>query len=75
MGDRAACEAAYQKAADIANLLLASGIPVLGFMDLDMGASIGMAFQLDGERAKYACRLPLEKATPEAFQRLYEAVK
>lgn len=75
MGDRVACEAAYQRAAEIANVLLGEGVPVLGFTDLDMGNAIGMAFQLTGERAKYAARLPLAEATPERFRELYEAVR
>lgn len=75
MGDRVAQEAAYQKAADIADKLLASGVPLLGFEQFDMGHKLGFLFQLTGERAKYACRIDTETATPERVRELYEAVR
>lgn len=74
MGNAARQHDAYQRAAEIADLLLRDRIPVIGFHDLDDGMAIGMAFQLTNERAKYACRLPIDQATPERFRELYEAV-
>lgn len=74
MGDRASERESYQKAAEIADQLLARGIPVIGFSDLDMGAKIGIAFQLSGERAKYAAKLPMDEATVDRFEELYRVV-
>ena len=73
--DRALQQRTYQRAADIADLLLSRGFPVVGFADLDGGHAIGIAFQLQDEPAKYATRLPLADASPERFAQLYEAVK
>lgn len=75
MGDRVAQEAAYQKAANIADRLLADGVPLLGFDQFDMGHKLGFLFQLTGERAKYGCRVETETATPESVRALYEAVR
>jgi hypothetical protein len=72
MGDRVAQERAYQKAAEIADALLASGVPVIGFDSSDMGAKVAISFQLRG--AKYGCRVPVEEASVQRFRDYYEAV-
>ena len=75
MGDRIAQEAAYQKAAGIADILLRDGVPLLAFAQFDMGHKLGFVFQLDGAPAKYACRVPTETATPESVREIYETVR
>jgi hypothetical protein len=74
VGDRAREFAAYEVAAKVADQLLAKGLPLIGFMDVDMGASVAFAFQLDGERAKYAVRCPVSEATVDHVEKLYLAV-
>ena len=64
-------QAAYQRAADIANLLLGEGIPVLGFGAA--GGQLSVRFQLSA--ASYTVLVPELDATPERFRELYEAVK
>ena len=62
----------YQRAAEIADKLLQQGVPVVKFTG-ERG-TVMMVFQLHDEAAKYATRLHVSKATPEAFRELYEAV-
>lgn len=69
-----AAQLAHQKGAEIADILLRDGLPLVGFAASDMGAKIAFAFQLEGERAKYAFRVPVEDATVERVKQMYEAV-
>jgi hypothetical protein len=59
------------RAADIANLLLGSGIPLLGYGA--HGGKLSMTFMLDG-KTSYVALLPEAEATPERFRELYRTV-
>ena len=74
MGNRADEIAAYEKAAFIADKLLAAGLPLIAFSDSDMGAKCAFAFQLQNQKAAYGVRLPVDEATVERVRELYEAV-
>jgi hypothetical protein len=67
-------EAAYQRAAEIADVLLAQGVPLIGFAEADYGDKLSFAFQLREEDAKYVVRVSRAEATPERVLQLYEAV-
>ena len=66
-------EDTYQRAAEIADQLLASGVPLVSFGGSRGG--ITMVFQLEDEQAKYAARLSFIEASPERFRELYEAMR
>jgi hypothetical protein len=66
--------AADELAEEIARELLIRGLPVIAACGSDMGRKIGIAFQLQNEKARYGCRCPIEKANTEWFERMYRAV-
>lgn len=66
-------EQVQERAEAIAAELKARGIPVIGAMEMDCGHRIGVAFQLENERAKYGVRGPVE-ATADWFEAMYRAV-
>lgn len=65
-------EEGYQRAAKVADQLLAWGLPVLRFGYDGYGESVWIQFKL--EDAAYATRLPVLQATPEAFREAYQVV-
>jgi hypothetical protein len=67
-------QAAYIRAAEIADVLLRDGLPVIGFTDVDYGKWVAMTFRLAGQRAEWAVQVPVHKATPELFRELYEGL-
>lgn len=66
--------AADRKAEAIARVLLARGLPVLSATSMDAGAKIGIAFQLENERARYGVRCPTDEASPEWFEEAFRVV-
>lgn len=63
----------YQMAADIADVLLRDGVPVVAFSGAQ--ETVMMVFQLSDDAAKYAARMHISKASPEGFREFYEAVR
>jgi hypothetical protein len=65
-------EAAYQKAAEIADRLLAKGLPIVGFEAQDLGHKVGWQIQLpDGRR--WAFRMPMADLSDETVEKLIQA--
>ena len=62
---------AYEKAARVADLLLAHGLPVVGFSDFDFGSKIGFALQMT-PGVRVGVRFPVETA-PELIEGVLKA--